>query len=51
MSVPPARLALCQILCGSRDKAANIAAAVAAVRDAALNRANIISLPEIWNSP
>lgn len=49
--MPPVRLALCQILCGSRDKAANIAAAVAAVREAALGKASIVSLPECWNAP
>jgi omega-amidase len=44
------RIALVQLLCGS-DKAANLAAATAAVREAAANRADIVALPECFNSP
>ena len=46
------RIALCQILCGTGDKAADTARALAAVAEAAtVGRAQLISLPECWNSP
>nr|CCA15296.1 unnamed protein product [Albugo laibachii Nc14] len=44
------KLALCQILV-SDDKKKNIAAAQDAVTIAASNGANMIALPECWNSP
>ena len=43
------RVALCQLLVGT-DKAANIAAAVASITEAAGPfRANIVALPECFN--
>ena len=46
------RIALCQILCGTGDKAADTARALAAVAEAAtVGRAQLITLPECWNSP
>ena len=50
---PPAaavKVALCQLATGT-DKAANIAAATAAVRDAAAAGAQLVVLPEMWNCP
>ena len=44
------KVALCQLATGS-DKAANIAAATAAVRDAAAAGAHLVVLPEMWNCP
>ena len=44
------RLALCQLLPG-KDKAANLAAARAAISEAAASGANIVALPEVFNSP
>ena len=52
-AAPPAgtpRLALVQMLAGA-DKAANLAAARAAVGAAARGGANIVALPECFNSP
>jgi omega-amidase len=46
----PVKVALCQLATGS-DKAANIAAATAAVRDAAAAGARLVVLPEMWNCP
>ena len=46
----PVRVALCQ-LGVTRDKGANIAAAVTAVRDAAAAGARLVVLPEMWNCP
>jgi omega-amidase len=57
MSAPAAtstvRLALCQLLCGTGDKAADTARALAAIAEAAgpRGRAQIVALPECWNSP
>lgn len=55
LASPPApsgtcRVAVCQLLCGS-DKTANLETATAAIREAARNKANIVVLPECWNSP
>ena len=50
---PPAgtcKLALCQLLPG-RDKAANLAAASAAIAHAAREGAHMVALPECFNSP
>lgn len=44
------KIALCQILVGD-DKAKNIAKATSAVTEAAANGAQVVSLPECWNSP
>lgn len=44
------RIAVCQLLCCS-DKAVNVETATAAIREAAANKANIVVLPECWNSP
>lgn len=44
------KLALCQIAVG-KDKQKNIAKATAAVIEAAKNAAQVVSLPECWNSP
>ncbi|TDH70592.1 hypothetical protein CCR75_005001 [Bremia lactucae] len=44
------KLALCQIAVGD-DKQKNIALATAAVTEAATNAAQVVSLPECWNSP
>ncbi|TYZ65353.1 hypothetical protein PybrP1_012677 [[Pythium] brassicae (nom. inval.)] len=44
------QLALCQIAVGD-DKRQNIAAATAAVKEAAARGAQLVSLPECWNSP
>lgn len=44
------KLALCQIP-GSEDKELNIAKADKAIREAAANGAQVISLPEMWNCP
>lgn len=44
------RVALCQLMVGS-DKAANLASAVAKVAEAARGGANIVALPECFNSP
>ena len=44
------RLALCQILAG-KDKVVNLATARAAIAEAASKGANIIALPECFNSP
>jgi len=46
----PVKVALCQLATGA-DKAANIAAAAAAVRDAAAAGAQLVVLPEMWNCP
>ena len=46
----PVKVALCQLATGT-DKAANIAAATAAVRDAAAAGARLVVLPEMWNCP
>ncbi len=46
----PVRVALCQ-LAVSADKAANIAAASAAVREAGQQGAQLVVLPEMWNCP
>jgi omega-amidase len=46
----PVKVALCQLATGA-DKAANIAAATAAVRDAAAAGAKLVVLPEMWNCP
>ena len=54
MSAPPpagiCRLALLQLLPGA-DKPANLAAATAAIAAAAAGGANLIALPEVFNSP
>ena len=54
-ATPPApgrvKLALCQILVHPSDKAANLAAARAAVAEAAGAGAKLICLPECFNSP
>lgn len=51
MSSPASfKLALCQIAVGD-DKAANIATATAAISTAAANAAQLVVLPECWNSP
>eukprot|EP00954_Amorphochlora_amoebiformis_P006732 526293-Amorphochlora_amoeboformis.AAC.1 len=44
------RLALCQILCGE-DKKVNIANAGKAISEACSNGADLVILPECWNSP
>jgi omega-amidase len=44
------RVALVQLLCGA-DKLRNLEAAVAAIADAAANKAQIVALPECFNSP
>lgn len=44
------RLALCQIICG-KDKLVNLATARRAIADAANGGAQIIALPECFNSP
>lgn len=44
------RLSMCQILSGA-DKAANIATAEHAIASAAAERADVVVLPECWNSP
>ena len=44
------KLAMCQILVGT-DKAANLATAAQAVRDAAAAGAQLVALPECFNSP
>ncbi|CAH0479789.1 unnamed protein product [Peronospora belbahrii] len=44
------KLALCQIAV-TNDKQKNIATATAAVTEAAKNAAQVVSLPECWNSP
>lgn len=44
------RLALIQLLCGA-DKDANLSAARAAIADAARGGANLVVLPECFNSP
>ncbi|CAI5738729.1 unnamed protein product [Hyaloperonospora brassicae] len=49
-AAPTFKLALCQIAVGD-DKRQNIAKAVAAVTEAAENAAQVVSLPECWNSP
>ena len=54
-SPPPAattlKIALCQTAPGTPDKAANIAAATAAVADAASKGARLVVLPEMWHCP
>ncbi|KAG2894372.1 Omega-amidase [Phytophthora cactorum] len=49
-TAPKFKLALCQIAVGD-DKQKNIATATAAVTEAAKNAAQVVSLPECWNSP
>ncbi|KAL3668061.1 hypothetical protein V7S43_006927 [Phytophthora oleae] len=49
-AAPKFKLALCQIAVGD-DKQKNIATATAAVTEAAQNAAQVVSLPECWNSP
>jgi omega-amidase len=44
------KIALCQLLCGD-DKKENIKTAEKAVTRACANGANIVALPECWNSP
>jgi omega-amidase len=44
------KLVLCQLLPGA-DKAANLAAARAAIAEAARSGAHIVALPEVFNSP
>lgn len=44
------QLALCQIAVGD-DKRQNIVTATAAVKEAAAHGAQVVSLPECWNSP
>jgi len=44
------KVALCQILCGD-DKLKNIDTARTAVQDAVKAGANLVVLPEVWNSP
>ncbi len=44
------RVALCQLL-GSGDKAVNVANALKAIANAASHKADIIALPECFNSP
>ena len=46
----PVKVALCQMVTGA-DKAANITAAAAAVRDTAAAGARLVVLPEMWNCP
>jgi omega-amidase len=51
MSMPQkCRVALCQLL-GGLDKAANVANALQAIASAASHKADIIALPECFNSP
>jgi omega-amidase len=49
-SLAKCRVALCQLLSGS-DKAANVAGALQAIAAAASQKADIIALPECFNSP
>ncbi|KAG6959446.1 hypothetical protein JG687_00008782 [Phytophthora cactorum] len=49
-TAPKFKLALCQIAVGD-DKQKNITTATAAVTEAAKNAAQVVSLPECWNSP
>ena len=57
MSLPPPptpgrfKLALCQVSVDTVDKAANLRTAESAVREAAGAGAQLICLPEVWNSP
>ncbi|OQR97179.1 carbon-nitrogen hydrolase [Thraustotheca clavata] len=44
------KVALCQLAVGDK-KAVNIQRAKAAIEEAARNGANVVSLPECWNSP
>ncbi|CAM9542200.1 unnamed protein product [Chrysoparadoxa australica] len=50
MSAKELRVALCQVNC-TGDKQQNIATVQAAVREAARSGADLIALPECWNSP
>jgi omega-amidase len=50
MTTTPLRVGLCQILVGL-DKALNIETAKLAVREASTKGANLVSLPECFNSP
>lgn len=49
-AAPKFKIALCQIAVGD-DKAANIATASTAISTAAANSAQVVVLPECWNSP
>lgn len=44
------RLALCQVMCGE-DKSANIKTARQAINEASSKGAQVVALPECWNSP